>query len=44
MNITLSIDENIAQEARKIATGMGTSLNQLIRNYLELGILHISKK
>ncbi len=36
MNITLSIDENIAQEARKIATGMGTSLNQLIRNYLEL--------
>ena len=35
MNITLSIDEKTAKEARKAATEMGTSLNQLIRNYLE---------
>ena len=36
MNITLSIDEETAKEARKIANEMGTSLNQLVRNYLEL--------
>lgn len=36
MNITLSIDEETAKEARKIANDMGTSLNQLVRNYLEL--------
>lgn len=35
MNITLSIDEKTAQEARKVAADMGTSLNQLVRNYLE---------
>lgn len=36
MNITLSIDDQTAKEARKIANEMGTSLNQLVRNYLEL--------
>lgn len=36
MNITLSIDEKIAKEARKVANEMGTSLNQLIRDHLEL--------
>lgn len=36
MNITLSIDEKTAKEARKVANEMGTSLNQLVRNYLEL--------
>lgn len=36
MNITLSVDEETAKEARKIANEMGTSLNQLVRNYLEL--------
>lgn len=36
MNITLSIDEETVTEARKIANEMGTSLNQLVRNYLEL--------
>ena len=36
MNITLSVDEETAKEARKIASEMGTSLNQLVRNYLEL--------
>jgi len=36
MNITLSIDEKTAIEARKVANEMGTSLNQLIRDHLEL--------
>ena len=36
MNITLSIDEKTAKEERKDANEMGTSLNQLVRNYLEL--------
>jgi antitoxin component of RelBE/YafQ-DinJ toxin-antitoxin module len=40
MNITFSIDEKVAKEARKVAENMGTSLNQLIRNHLEL----LSKK
>ncbi len=35
MNITLSIDEETANHARQIASNMGTSLNQLIRDYLE---------
>lgn len=35
MNITLSIDEKIIIEARKIAASMGKSLNQIIREDLE---------
>lgn len=35
MNVTLSIDNRVVAEARRIATTRGTSLNQLIRNYLE---------
>ena len=35
MNITLSIDEQVVAEARRIATVRGTSLNQLVRDYLE---------
>ncbi len=35
MNITLSIDEKVAEEARKVAQAMGKSLNQLVRDYLE---------
>ena len=35
MNITLSIDERIAEQARKAATAMGKSLNQAVRDYLE---------
>ncbi|HIJ23992.1 MAG TPA: MerR family transcriptional regulator [Gammaproteobacteria bacterium] len=35
MNITLSVDKTVAEEARKVAAGMGTSLNQLVRDYLE---------
>jgi len=35
MNITLSIDEKVAESARKAAGAMGKSLNQAVRNYLE---------
>ncbi len=35
MNITLSIDEKIAEEARKVARSLGKSLNQMIRDYLK---------
>ena len=35
MNITLSVDEHVAQRARDAAKKMGKSLNQLVRDYLE---------
>ncbi len=35
MNITLSIDEQIAQRAREKASAMGKSLNQVVRDYLQ---------
>jgi antitoxin component of RelBE/YafQ-DinJ toxin-antitoxin module len=35
MNITLSIDERIAEQARTAASAMGKSLNQAVRDYLE---------
>jgi antitoxin component of RelBE/YafQ-DinJ toxin-antitoxin module len=35
MNITLSVDERIADEARRAARAMGKSLNQAVRDYLE---------
>ena len=35
MNITLSVDESIAEQARKVAGAMGKSLNQAVRDYLE---------
>ncbi len=35
MNITLSVDERIAEEARRAASAMGKSLNQAVRDYLE---------
>jgi hypothetical protein len=35
MNITLSIDEQLASRARKRAQALGKSLNQLIRDYLQ---------
>ena len=35
MNITLSADEKIIERARKAAKGMGKSLNQAVRDYLE---------
>jgi hypothetical protein len=35
MNVTLSIDDRIVAEARRIAASRGKSLNQLIREYLD---------
>ena len=35
MNITLSVDEKVAQRAREAAQKMGKSLNQAVRDYLE---------
>jgi hypothetical protein len=35
MNITLSVDERVADAARKAAGAMGKSLNQAVRDYLE---------
>ena len=35
MNITLSVDERIAEQARKVASAMGKSLNQAVHDYLE---------
>ena len=35
MNVTLSIDEQILEEARRRAEAMGTSVNQLVRQYLQ---------
>ena len=35
MNVTLSIGDEILQEARRRAEAMGTSVNQLVREYLE---------
>ena len=35
VNVTLSIDDEIILEARRRAEAMGTSVNQLVRDYLE---------
>ena len=35
MNITLSLDERVAEQARAAAASMGKSLNQAVRDYLE---------
>lgn len=35
MNITLSIDDRVVEDARKLAQARGTSVNQLVREYLE---------
>ena len=35
VNVTLSIDDEVIQRARRKAEAMGTSVNQLIRDYLE---------
>jgi chromosome condensin MukBEF ATPase and DNA-binding subunit MukB len=36
MNITLAVDERTVERAREIARQQGTSLNALIREYIEL--------
>lgn len=35
MNLTLSVDEQTVERARKRADALGKSLNQLIRDYLQ---------
>ncbi len=35
MNVTLSIDEQILEEARRRAEAVGTSVNQSVREYLQ---------
>jgi hypothetical protein len=35
MDVTLSIDDDVLQRARRQAEVMGTSVNQLVRDYLE---------
>ena len=35
MNITLSVDDRVVAEARRIAVVRGTSLNQLVRDFLD---------
>lgn len=35
MNITLAVDEKLAEDARRAAQSMGMSLNQAVRAYLE---------
>jgi len=35
MNVTLSLDEQLVERARKKADALGKSLNQLVREYLQ---------
>lgn len=35
MNLTLSVDEGTLESARRRAEALGTSVNQLVRNYLK---------
>jgi len=35
MNLTLSVDKRVVERARKAAEGLGKSLNQLVREFLE---------
>ena len=35
MNVTLSVDDEVIRQARRQAEVMGTSVNQLVREYLE---------
>jgi antitoxin component of RelBE/YafQ-DinJ toxin-antitoxin module len=34
MNVTLAVDEQLLERARRVARASGTSLNQMIRDYL----------
>ena len=35
MNLTLSVDDEVLQAARQHAEALGTSVNQLVRGYLD---------
>ena len=34
MNITLSVEDRVVAEARRVAAARGTSMNQLVRDFL----------
>ncbi len=34
MNLTLSVDQQVLERARRVARSMGKSLNELVREYL----------
>lgn len=36
MNLTLSVDDEVVRQARKHAESLGSSVNQMIRDYLEI--------
>jgi len=36
MNVTLSIDDDVIRRARSRAEALGTSVDQLVRDYLEI--------
>jgi len=36
VNVTLAIDDSVIEKARKLAASRGTSVNQLVRDYLEM--------
>ena len=35
MNVTLAVDDEVMRQARRRAEALGTSVNQLVREYLE---------
>lgn len=35
MNLTLSIDDRLVEDARQVARALGKSVNQLVREYLQ---------
>jgi hypothetical protein len=35
MNVTLAVDDEVIQQARRRAEAMGTSVNQLVRDFLQ---------
>jgi len=36
MNITLAVDDELVAQARRLAVRRGTSLNQMVRDFLEV--------
>lgn len=44
VNLTLSADKKILERARQVAQRQGTSLNQMIRNYLKSLSMQITEQ
>jgi hypothetical protein len=44
MNLTLSVDEATVERARRFAQASGTSLNQLVREYIEGLAGHVNQE